>query len=436
MAEETRISRMNITTVKSSSAKAGEQKDADESARFFGEKTADNPTTVEKEKEPVPQVVIRPMAGPARAKKRHGLLIASFFIVVVLPVAAIFWYLETRSVDQYASTVGFTVRQEDDAGGMGAINGLAGLTGATGGNASDSDILYEFIQSQDLVRRIEADLDLWGHYSAPYDQDPVFALKPGGTIESLHAYWGRVMDVDYDNATGLLGLEVRAFTPEFAKQVAEQILVESQTLVNDLNAQSRADILRDAERDVTDSLVRLKAAREALVNFRTRTQIVDPAADMQTRMGVQTSLQQQLAQALIDHDLLAQSAAEGDPRMVQAKRRINVIRERLAEERRTFASDESGDGSDGYPTLIAEYESLAVDREFAEQTYRGALAAKDAALANATRQTRYLASFILPTLPEKAMYPKRLQVVLVAFLFAVLTWALLALVFYSVRDRN
>lgn len=377
------------------------------------------------------------MAGPARRKRRHVGLALSVLLIVLLPLAVIGWYAYVRAVDQYASNLGFTVRQEDQGQTQALLGGLAQLAGpSAAGGALDGDILNEFIRSQGLVRRIDARLDLWAHYAAPYETDPVFALAPGGTIEDLANHWSRIVAIDYDQATGLIGVEVRAFDPVFAQQVAQAVLEESQSLVNDLNAAARADLVNAADQEVSLALDRLKTAREALVGFRTRTQIVDPETDLEARMGVQTSLQQQLAQALVEYDLLLQSAGDSAPSVIQAERKIDVIRDRLAEERQAFAADQSYTGVEGYPALIAEYERLTVDREYAEETYRAALAQRDAAKANAARQSRYLATYVQPTLPEAPIYPKRLQIMLVALLFLSLGWALFALIYYSVRDRG
>lgn len=377
------------------------------------------------------------MAGPARRKRRHVGLALSVLLIVLLPLAVIGWYAYVRAVDQYASNLGFTVRQEDQGQTQALLGGLAQLAGpSAAGGALDGDILNEFIRSQGLVRRIDARLDLWAHYAAPYEVDPVFALEPGGTIEDLANHWSRIVAIDYDQATGLIGVEVRAFDPVFAQQVAQAVLEESQSLVNDLNAAARADLVNAADQEVSLALDRLKTAREALVGFRTRTQIVDPETDLEARMGVQTSLQQQLAQALVEYDLLLQSAGDSAPSVIQAERKIDVIRDRLAEERQAFAADQSYTGVEGYPALIAEYERLTVDREYAEETYRAALAQRDAAKANAARQSRYLATYVQPTLPEAPIYPNRLQIMLVALLFLSLGWALFALIYYSVRDRG
>jgi capsular polysaccharide transport system permease protein len=379
-------------------------------------------------------IEIRPMAQKASMRKRHWGLTAGFLLIVVIPLAMLAYYLREHATDQFASVAGFSVRQEDNANPTEILGGLASFVGGSGD--AEADMLYQYMQSQDLVASVDARMDLRKHYTQPYDSDPIFALKPGGTIEDLLDYWHRIVRVAYDPNTRLITLNVLAFEPEMAQRLAQEIIAESQTLVNELNATARADALKYAEQDLEDAVARLKAAREALVHFRTSTQIVDPESDLQGRMGVLNSLQQQLAQALIEHDLIIEGSSPDDPRVGQARRRIEVIRERISEERATFAAEDSEAGVEGYPTLLAEYESLAVDREFAEQTYRVALANLDLARANAARQSRYLATFVRPTLPQKAEYPQRLTMFGIAALFLVLLWAILSLMFYAVRDRK
>ena len=77
-----------------------------------------------------------------------------------------------------------------------------------------------------------------------------------------------------------------------------------------------------------------------------------------------------------------------------------------------------------------------VDREFAEETYRVALTAVDLARANAQRQSRYLATYIRPTLAQKAEYPQRGILLSIGGLFLLLGWAVMALIYYSIRDRG
>lgn len=381
-------------------------------------------------------VRIKPMAGPARMRKRHGRLLYSFLGLVLAPFVLAVFYLVVIADDQYSSTTGFAVRTEE---GSAASELLGGLSQLAGGSASaDSDILYEFIQSLEIVNDVDAALDLRAHYASHWGSDPVFALWPEASAEDLLWYWQRIVRIAYDQSTGLMEVRVLSYDNEMSQAIAHEIVTQSQEMINELNDQARADALRYAQADLDEAVARLKTAREALTQFRSRTQIVDPEADLQGRMGVMNNLQQQLAESLIEHDLLLQTTSGTDPRLLQAQRRIEVIRERIRLERETFVSDNTDTGAVGedYPRLIAEFEALSVDREYAEQTYRASLAALELARANVARQSRYLATYVRPSLAETSEYPRRFVLSGLVLLFLTLVWSILALVYYSIRDRS
>ncbi len=379
---------------------------------------------------------VRPTVAPARMRRRHWGIVLSFVLCMLIPFVMVCFYLWAIAEDRYASVAGFTVRQEEGGGASELIGGLAQLTGSN--VASDGDILYEFILSQSLVRAVDASVGLSDHYSAYWTTDPVFALWPDPTIEDLEWYWSRVVRISYDKGSGLIDLRVLAFDPDKARQIAQEVVRRSQDIINELNEQAREDAMRYARADLDEAVERLKTAREALTAFRTRTQIVDPEADIQGRMGVMNNLQQQLAEALIEFDLLSETTNAEDPRLTQARRRIAVIRARILDERRAFATADDGTQplSEDYPSLIAEFEGLVVDREFAEESYRAALAALDLARAKAERQSRYLATYVEPTLAESSEYPQRFTTAALAGLFLLLGWSVMVLVYYSIRDRG
>ncbi len=388
------------------------------------------------------ELITSEVAEPANMKTRHWGQLFSFLVFVIGPIVLVAGYLFAVAEDQYSSTTGFSVQREEGAAASDFLGIIPGLVGG-GSGASDTDVLYEFIQSQEIVRRIDAELDLRGHYSQhwkgmPWATDKVFSIWPDADIEDLLWFWKRIVRISYDKSTGLIELRVFAFDPDFAQAVGREIVGESQAMINMLSNTAREDATRYAIADLDEALERLKAAREALTAFRTRTQIVDPEADLQSRLGVMSNLQQQLAQALIDYDLLLNTANAEDPRVRQAARRISVIRERIGSERESFTSDDTSNGAVGedYPTLIAEFERLTVDREYGEETYRAALAALDVARATAARQSRYLATYIEPTKAESSEYPKRWIILGLCVLFLTMAWSIGALIYYSIRDRR
>ncbi|MCR8726847.1 sugar transporter [Frigidibacter sp. ROC022] len=377
--------------------------------------------------------VLRP-ARPARLRRRHLGLIASFLLLVVLPFAVAAWYLYAVALDQYASHVGFTVRKEESGS---AVELLGGITQLTGSDTSDSDILYEFIRSQNMVSAVAEKIDLKSVYTR--EEDPVFSLPADARVETLLRYWQRMVSVFYDRSSGLIEIRVKAFSPEDAQKIAQLVFSESSKMINALSDIAREDATRHAREELDHSLTRLKSARAAITAFRSRTRIVDPLADIQGRMGLLNTLQAQLAAALIELDMLQSNSRAEDPRVVQAQRRVEVIEKRIAEERARFSATGVQDGKvedDGYSELVSDYEALAVDLEFAENSYLSARSAYDAAVAEAQRKSRYLAAYIQPTLAETPEYPQRPVLLAVIGALLLTGWAILGMVYYSLRDRR
>lgn len=382
---------------------------------------------------------IRPVARPV-ARGRHRRLIQSFFAFVVVPALLVVAYMALVAQDRYASSIGFSVRNgSNDASAASLLGGLASVTGSS--VSGDADILNQYVRSQQMVQAVDAKLDLRKIYSTHWWLDPVFSLWPDATIEDLTQYWSRVVQVSYDQTSGLMQIEVNAFSPEDARNISAEILVQSQILVNSINDTAHRDAIRYAQEELSVAEDRLKKARGALTDFRTRTRIVDIQADIQTKMSVQAELQRELSQEQVRMKDLVASTKPGDPRIAQSQRRIDALNARLDAQRDDLAQagvpqlSDSGSGSDGYPEAIAQYEALQTDQEFAQKTYVAALAALDAARIAAIQQNRYLATFITPTLAQKAEYPQRIQICALAALFLFLIWGIAAMIYYSVREH-
>lgn len=386
-----------------------------------------------KKRPPVqPAVVeVKPFAGVTRKKGRHTFLGLAFVLICLLPTVLTGFYMFSKAADQYSSNAGFAVRSEEMSSPVELLGGIANLSS---GSSSDTDIIFAYIQGPALVRAIDEDLDLRSIFSKP-DGDPVFSLDPDASFEELTDYWNRMVQIYYDSAVGLIELEVKAFDPVDAHNITTQILDRSSALINSLSAIARKDATVFAEEDLEAAIERLKGARLAMAGFRVDTQVFDPAADVQGQMGLLNTLQIQLAEALISRGLLIGEAPENDPRILRLTRRIEVIEAQIHSERSKFGVV-STNGDQDFASLLSEYEALTIDLEFAQQSYLAALSAYDVARAESQRKSRYLAPFLEPTMPESAIYPKRLTVVGLMALFTSLFWCLFALFYYSARDRR
>ena len=359
-------------------------------------------------------------------------MLASFVLCVLGPVFCVAAYLFTLAADQYASTVGFSVLRQDASSPIELFGGIADISGS---GVSDSDILYEFIMSQELVEKLDSKLNVRGMF-ARAEGDFIFRFDPADAVEDLHEYWGRMVRVAYDDAARLIQVRVLAFAPEDAKRIAEGIVEESDELVEALSAIAQDDTTKFARIEVDRAVERLKLARQKMTSFRSTHQMVDPSADVQGQMGLLSTLEGQLTEALIAADLLRETTRSSDPRIAQAERRVSIIQARIEAERRHLGVGSGETSGQDYATLLAEYERLAVENEFAQQTYIAALAAYDQALAEARRKSRYLAVYLQPTLAQSSQYPKRFTLVGIALFLSLSIWSIGVLVYYSIRDRR
>lgn len=385
--------------------------------------------------EPSKVIQVRATVGPAKMRFRHWGQILSFLLLVVAPFVAVAYYLEEHATPQYASTVGFTVRTNEMQGPALRPGAAAQLTITR--SETDADILNEFIASQALAERLLERSDLRAHYAQTYEMDPVFALHPDATVGQFLGYWQRNVQVNYDRASALMQVRVRAFDPETAASITRAILEESQILLNTLNNALHADTIRFAEDELERVTQRLVRARSDLANFRSQTQFLDPTSDLEGRLGVLANLQEQLAEALVDYDLRSANTSNmADARLRQLRQRVEAIQGRIDEERAVFIVQEPGANGPDYTDVMTEHEDLVAARELAETNHRLSVAALDTARTNAARQSRYLAVYIEPTTPDGPEFPRNSMILAQAALFLLIAWSILALIVYSVRDRQ
>lgn len=375
--------------------------------------------------------VVAPTVAMAQMRPRHYGVIALFLLMVMLPTISYSIYLWTKAADQYQSNVGFGSRTEEAAS---TFDFLGALGGVSKNGSSDMDILNQFILSQELVAKLDKEMDLKAIFSKAAG-DPLNAFVKDGTIEDLVAFWQRMVIVNYDKGTGLMSLQVFAFDPQDAKRIAEAILEESTKIINDLSLTAQVDTTRYSKDALSAAEKKLGDARLAVLDYQVRNRIVDPSTTIASQNGVISTLNQQLATTQIELDMLSGTVGDKDVRIATLNRKIEVILNRIAEEQSKVGTGVDGTAA-GFAKLIQEFERLRVDQDFAERAYLASLAAYDQAINDAQHKTRYLAAYVAPTLAESPTAPNRPLTAFLVALIGFLLWAVIVLTYYALRDRR
>jgi capsular polysaccharide transport system permease protein len=373
-------------------------------------------------------------AGTRPQRKPRRLTALSFALFVALPVLLGAYYFAVVASDRYVSGAGFSVRGVTAGGGMDVIGAFTGLA-SSGSTSSDSYIVLEYLKSRDLLDQLQNDFDMRQSYSAE-DIDFISRMDTDLTIEMVVEYWDGMITTSYDSNSSITTFEVQAFTPDDARRLAVLVLQYARDLVNRLSEKARRDSLRFAESEVARSEARLREALQKLRVFRERKQSIDPAASAQLHVELISALDRKLVDIHARMAALGESVEVNAPPMVALRRQAEALVAQIAEKTKGIStSPGQAEAGTTISSLLAEYEALEVEKEFAQQAYASALTSLEQARMEADRQQRYLAVYSYPTLPEEALYPRRALSVVMLIIVLTSLWGIGTLIIYSVRDH-
>lgn len=373
-------------------------------------------------------------APPASTAGRHRLWswrMASFVVLVLVPIVIAAVYYVAVAADQYVAEFRLSLRAAD-APRLEPLLLLGGDTAHTAA-ASESQIVAQYIASRAIVDQLDPALGLRKLFSPP-QADWWARLPLPASIEELVLFWQRQVDPFYDASTGTIVVRVRAFTAADAFRIAQAIVGASEKLVNELSARARRDALGYAEAEVTHAEERLKAALTAIREFRDSAGIIDPGKSADATSALATKLRDELLKATAELTTLKAYLRDDAPPVRVLKSRIRS----LETQQKGLAHELTDTGRPAAPPLsrsLGSYEALEAERKFAEASYQHALEGLDRARDNADRQHLYIASFVPPSPPETALYPHRWRSVGLVALAAFAIWAIGCLGVQTIRDH-
>ena len=329
--------------------------------------------------------------------------------------------------NMFVSTAKFAVR-----GGRTAISGdiLTLLSGLGSASTKESYVVAEYIKSLDMLKEMDSKLGLRSHYSQS-SIDFISRLDPVATYEEFLNYWESVARVSYDNATGILTVEVRAYTPKMAHDVVFEIIKGSEELMNRMNDRVQEDTVHLAKKEMMLAETRYTNAKMALNRLRSTNSDLDPKASAKTRFAIIADLEGKISNLMVQIQTRQQFMKKGSVQMRILQGNLAELQDQLLLEKRNLTG---GNGPEML-RILDEYESLSIENEFARNYYIATLKALETARVQSESKTIYLEAFQNPTLPEKATYPDRVLSVLLVIVVVGMGYSLLLLVVAAVKEH-
>ena len=359
----------------------------------------------------------------------QGLALRLLLSCVLLPTLVVFLYLTFFASDIYLADAKFAIRSQNQQQSMDMLSTFFRTNSSF---LSDSYIVQNYIQSMDMIDKVDAKLHVREHYS-DLSHDIWYRLTRNATHDELLRYWSWAVVTTFDPDTSIMTIQVKAFSSQMAQAVCQAVLDASEDLVNAMNNRARSDALSLAQAEVARAEARISEAQEAMRQYRERTVILDPQAVASGLYGLVNQLESELTKTTAELAEATTYMQKDSPRVIMLQNRLAVLQTQLQNEKARLASQIQGDKP--LSALVSEFQSLTLEEEFAQKQLTSAMASLESARVQAESKSLYVESFQKPMEPDESLYPRPIVFSLVFMLAAAVLLGLVSLIIAAIREH-
>lgn len=331
-----------------------------------------------------------------------------FMLFVVLPSLLATIYYGFIASDIYVSEARFVIKSPNrQQSQVSSFANLIQTTGLSEGQQQTHEVI-DYLRSRDALSDLSKKVDVKSVYMAPgidvLSRFPVFFRE--NSFENLHKYFNKMVDVHVDHDTSNAVMIVKAFNPQDAYVLNEQLLRLGEQLVNKLNERANRRAIVEAEKQVGIAEDRVRAARVKFGQYRNSTALLDPEQQAKGVLEVSNGLEAQRARLQAQIATISR-ATPSNPSLPALRQQLAAISAQIAAQNLQVAG-----GNSGIASKLSGYEENAVEQEFATQMLNTTSASLERARADAQRQQFYLERIVQPDKPDQAILPSRLKQIL------------------------
>ncbi|MFM2119166.1 MAG: hypothetical protein RL722_634 [Pseudomonadota bacterium] len=358
---------------------------------------------------------------------RHLLL---GLVVLSTLLAALYWLV--LASDRFVSEAHVIV-QRTDLGSTGLSDLTSLLSGASGGGGrADQLLLRDYLQSADLLRKLDARLQLRQHYAHATHDLLSRHWQVNDHFEAFHQYMRGRISVEIDEYAGVLVIRAQAYEPGLAQSLNRELVKEGELFLNELGRNLARDQVDFLERQVAQMQERALQARAAVVDFQNDKGMASPEAEAKALVGIIAKLEGTRTELQTQRNALQSYLVPDHPNVVMLDQQLAAINRQIAAENARLAAPK---GSTLNRT-VEQIQRLEMEAVFAQDVYRTGLVALEKGRFEAARNIKKVSVLLAPTHPEAALEPRRFYNAFVSLLLALALGSIAYLSIAIVRDHR
>lgn len=342
--------------------------------------------------------------------------VSTISLLIVPPIAATVYYGLIAS-DQYQSEARFTVRSSTPALGKDQLGRVSGLPSAK--IVQDTQIVTNFISSRAMLEALEQQIDIRPLYQGS-DVDWISRLGDDATYEDFLAYWNGMTSTSVSPSSGIVTVKVRAFSPGDAQRILRIVVNSSEKAINDLNNRIWRDVILTAEENLKKATQDLQNIRERMLAQQNKSGVLTVEGSSAILTSLLTSVQSEKLALEQTYGVKLESISKDTPHMRVLAREIESKEEQIKELQQQIAGADAGSN---LADVSLDFQRLQFEKQLAEQQFASSIRTFEQVQFISKQQLMYLDSFLAPSLPDEAQYPRRLLLIACVTLASVVAWA-------------
>lgn len=348
------------------------------------------------------------------------------FILVLAVMATGYWLIFAS--DRYVSEASLIIRKTDSVTAPSFDLSML-IAGVAGVNRADQLLLREYLLSVDMLKKLDAELNLHAHYSDErYDLLSRMWLKD---MEWFHRHYLSRVSIEYDDYAGVLRINAQAYDPEMAHAISSLLVREGERYMNQISHEMAETQVSFLIAQVDLAQLRFQQARQELLAYQNRKGLFSPQVTAESLNTLIAKMEEQRAQLKTQLASLPRALDRNHPNLVMLKQSLAAIDRQITDEKAKLANPTG-------KTLnitMEEFQRLEMEATFTQELYKAALTALEKGRIDATRMLDKVSVLQAPTLPEYPMEPRRIYNTLVTLLFALMLAGILKLLEGIILDH-
>jgi capsular polysaccharide transport system permease protein len=367
---------------------------------------------------------VRGWTAPALLRRRTFQVTAAVSLLAVL-------YWGVIASDRFVSEAHVIVQRTDMASSQ-TLDFSSLISGVTGGSHADQFLLRDYLLSVDMLQKLDARLDLRGHYSDPRHDILSRMWDKDEELELFYRYYLTRVSIEFDERAGILIIKAQAYDPKTAAAITTMLVKEGERYMNELAHRLANEQVHFLEQQVVQRSKEALQTRQKVIEFQNRNGLVSPQGTVESMAATINKLEAQLTELKAHRGALLGYLSNTAPAVVELNLQIKAFEDQIGQEQSRLAAP----AGKTLNTAVEEFQRLQLAADFAQDVYKTALVALEKGRVEATRIIKKVSILQAPTQPQYPLEPRRLYNLVVFILLVLILAGIIHLLAAIIRDHK